>query len=361
VPVDGMELGTTLNPALKTQFELEREDGSVLVGDLPPQLVEHHAGLRSSGLRSWVEAPVGPAGEPFAYVSMRSKRQNAYTEQDLELLKAVALQIAPAFRNATLLEELEIRVAARTADLNASDAARTRMLATVSHELRNALAAVMGFDQVLLKNQTGNLTERQVQVLRSIESSTGQIESLAHDLTDFANIEVGQYKLEKKRADLAGMVIEVAASFAPAFTKKRQKNVVSGCDRPVELQADPDRVAQVLQNLIGNASKYSPEGTVITVSLEVSEGAARIAVRDQGIGISQEDQKHLFQSFFRANDPEVRAVSGTGLGLAVSKRLLELHEGGIGVVSTPGRGSVFTMWLPLEIMAGGVSRLRAGK
>lgn len=347
VPVNGDELRTTPVPALRAQFGLEREDGAVLLGDLPPELVERHPGFLSAGLRSWMEVPVGPIGGPLAYVSLRSRQQDAYTEQDLALLKEIALQIAPAFRNATLLKELEKRVADRTADLNASDAAKTRMMATVSHEISNALAAIAGFNQVLLKNRTGNLTKRQLLVLHSIESSTGQLASLTRDLTDFANIEAGQYRLDKEQVDLAGLVSDVAASLAPGFTKKQQRFVVSGCDRPLELQADPHRVAQVLRNLISNASKYSAKGTGITVSLEISEGTARIAVRDQGIGISEEDQKLLFQSFFRANHPEVRAVSGTGLGLAVSKRLLELHEGGIGVASTLGRGSVFTMWLPL--------------
>ncbi len=350
VPVDGSELGTTLVPALRARFGLAREDGSVLLGDLPPKLVEQHPELRASGLRSWVEVPVGPAGEPFAYVSLRSRQENAYTEQDLELLKAVALQVAPAFRNATLLEDLEKRVTERTAELSTAVSARTRMLATVSHELRNALAAVTGFNQVLLKNRDGSLTEQQLRILGHVASGNGQINSLVSDLTDFANIDAGQLALEMVRVDLAGLVNEGAASFAPTVEKTRQKIVVSGCDSPVIVQADRDRIAQVLRNLLSNASKYSPAGTEITVSLEASEGAARIAVRDQGVGISEEDQKQLFQSFFRASNPEVRAVSGTGLGLAVSRKLMELHDGGIGVASTPGRGSVFTMWLPLDIM-----------
>ncbi len=257
VRVADADPGMVLFPVGVRDILPAREDGCILIGSTTMQKEPSHI-YHLAGLRSWMQAPVGPAEKPLAYISLRSRQEDAYSERELELLKEVASQVAPAIRNAETMEALDRDVAQRTADLSAAIAARTRVLATMSRELSSGLSVATAFSETLQKNSVGSPTEKQSIVLRSLTASAAHIQELVNDLTDFKKVEGGQIRLSKVSVDLSGMVNDVADSSVQAVRARGQSLVVSGCDHPVRVWADWARMAQVLSNLISTCLEILP-------------------------------------------------------------------------------------------------------
>jgi signal transduction histidine kinase len=246
-------------------------------------------------------------------------------------------------------KSLEHMVLKRTRELVESNAAKDKFLNIVSHELRTPLTSLKGMTQLLRRR-----VERADSVtilssgLADMERSIRRMEVLVNDLLDSSLIETNMFVLHRKRYDLVllcrGLIEEYTAGHGPSLTFE-----LSG--EPLEVEVDVDRISQVIINLLTNARKYSSKGTPITVTLQQAGYEAAITVRDMGVGIPAEAQEFIFDQFYRVRDIEVQngAHTGLGLGLYISRKIVERHGGHIEVQSSPGEGSTFTVILPLYI------------
>ena len=240
------------------------------------------------------------------------------------------------------------QLAEKSRELERASEHKSEFLANMSHEVRTPLNAIVGFSQVLREKLFGELNEKQEEYLDDTLSSANHLLSLINDILDLSKVEAGQVELE-----LGTFSLREALERGVVMVRERAtKNGVAlelELDPSVDLvEGDERRIRQVIFNLLSNAVKFTPEGGRIDVSSQQANGEIRVAVRDTGPGIPHEDQARIFEEFQQARTPEGERPEGTGLGLALSKRLIELHGGRIWVESEPGKGSTFTFTLPVE-------------
>ncbi|MGC9357295.1 MAG: GAF domain-containing protein [Anaerolineae bacterium] len=233
-----------------------------------------------------------------------------------------------------------------TAEVEA-DRAKSDFVSTVSHELRTPMTAIKGYVDLLLMGTTGDLTKMQAQFLEVVRTNADRLTALVNDLLDLSRIETGKIVLNPRPLDMGNVIEQAVMTIAP---KAREKGLVARDVVPdglPKVYGDPDRVFQILTNLLGNAFKYTPIGGEISVHAYIRDAMMHVAVTDTGIGISREDQESIFDRFFRVDDPLVQEESGTGLGLSITASLVKMQGGEVFVESEPGEGSIFTFTLPL--------------
>jgi signal transduction histidine kinase len=260
-----------------------------------------------------------------------------FGESQVALLQSFARQAVIAVENARLLNELE------RANKHKSD-----FLAHMSHELRTPLNAIIGFSEALRERMFGELNEKQADYLKDIHDSGRHLLSLINDILDLSKIEAGRMELE-----LSTFHLPTAISNALVLVRERATRHGVQLDsqidpRLAEFEADERKVKQVLLNLLSNAVKFTPEGGRVAVTAQLDTDHVEIAVRDTGEGIATEDQAALFQEFRQVGRDRLKKAEGTGLGLALTKRFVELHGGRIRVESAPGKGSTFAFTLPMR-------------
>lgn len=226
---------------------------------------------------------------------------------------------------------------------------KSEFLANMSHEIRTPLNGILGFTNLLQKSE---LSPRQQDYLTTIQKSAESLLGIINEILDFSKIEAGKLVLENLPFNLRDLIQDALTMLAPAAHEK-QLELVSLVyrDTPIQLQGDPQRLKQILTNLVGNAIKFTQGGTVAVRAMLEDESddraQLRISVQDTGIGLSEEDQQALFKAFSQADNSLSRQAGGTGLGLVISKRLIEQMGGEIGVDSTPGEGAEF--WISLSL------------
>lgn len=263
--------------------------------------------LENGYVLQWYSAPVGGAADPIGRL---------FTFQDV-----------------TELAEL--------------DRLKSEFVSTVSHELRTPLTSIIGYLNMVLSEQVGRLDPQQKEFLATVSRNTERLANLINDLLDIQRIEAGRTPLQIQPVLLTDLVDHVAQTFRVAAEHKGLTFEVSAAMGPgPTVMGDPDRLTQILSNLVSNAVKYTQEGFV-RISAAVYDGEAILTVEDSGVGISAADQKRLFEKFFRGENPYTREAGGTGLGLAIVKILVEEHGGSISVTSQPGKGSCFAVRLPV--------------
>ena len=230
---------------------------------------------------------------------------------------------------------------------------KSQFLANMSHELRTPLNAILGYTELILDNIYGEAPEKMRGVLERVQTNGKHLLGLINDVLDLSKIEAGQLTLSLSDYSLAELVQGVYVAVEPlaaqknlALTTKVAKGLPVG-------HGDERRLAQVLLNLVGNAIKFTETGEV-AIEASASDGAFRVAVRDSGPGIAAADQAKIFEEFQQVDNTSTRQKGGTGLGLAISKRIVEMHGGRIVVDSELGKGSTFTIKLPVN--AGGEGR-----
>jgi signal transduction histidine kinase len=222
---------------------------------------------------------------------------------------------------------------------------KSEFLASMSHELRTPLNAIIGFSQVLRERMVGEVNEKQEEYLDDIISSGNHLLSLINDVLDLSKVEAGQFDLEIAPFSLKD-ALERGVSMVKERAMQNGVGVALDAGAPVgTVEADERRISQVVFNLLSNAVKFTPEGGSVIVSSIRMNGEVHVTVSDTGPGIAAEDQARIFEEF-QQTDVGARQLEGTGLGLALSKRLIELHGGRIWVDSELGRGSMFTFALP---------------
>ena len=247
---------------------------------------------------------------------------------------------------ATLVGWFDQRLRTQGRALELASRHKSEFLANMSHELRTPLNAVIGFSDVLLQKMFGELNERQEEYVRDIREAGRHQLALVNDILDLSKVEAGRMELEPTDFSLPALITDATALLRERASQKGVRLVVATDETLGSIHADERKIKQVLFNLVMNAIKFTPSGGTITVAGERTSAAVSVSVTDTGIGIAAEDQTRIFEEFRQAGDSAGRAVEGTGLGLSLAKRFIELHRGTLSVVSEPGRGSKFVFVLP---------------
>jgi signal transduction histidine kinase len=248
------------------------------------------------------------------------------------------------FRDITDRKQLEARLEAKNAQLQELNHLQTNFVHSVSHELRTPLTSIVGYAEFLEDSLAGPEHPDLLEYVHQIQRSTWRLERLLDDLLDFALMEAGTFRLKPELTELGDKVLEIAESFLPQVAQAGLDLKVSLPESPLLVTADAQRVGQVLTNFIGNAVKLTPPGGRIGVRASAVGDAMRVEVCDTGPGIRPEEMPRLFQRFSQLESGIKRG--GAGLGLSISKGLIEAHGGTIGVESAPGEGSTFWFTLP---------------
>ncbi|WP_144768044.1 hybrid sensor histidine kinase/response regulator [Herbaspirillum sp. SJZ099] len=262
-----------------------------------------------------------------------------------------------SFSDITARKELEQKLQEARAAADAANHAKSAFLATMSHEIRTPLNGILGNLELLGRTPLG---ERQQDRLRIIDSSSRDLLDIINDILDFSKVEAGQMVLETIRFDILDLIEQAIAIFVPLADAKDLRLFYAIPPTLVRCyEGDPTRIRQILINLLSNAIKFTEQGKIV-IQVDAEEGAAgsllRIRVSDTGIGISPARQRQLFQPFTQAEASTTRLFGGTGLGLALCKRLTDLMQGTIAVDSRQGAGSSFTVRLPLAAIPPAAAR-----
>lgn len=306
-----------------------------------------------------VIAGILPQAGPAGLLVLGRSGVAAQSRADEELVAILTSYLAIALENSALYEEswasrteLERKVQERTkqlADANDQlvrmDKAKSDWVSAVSHELRTPLAAIKGYASLLNTGQFGPLAKPQGERISKIEKHADLLATFINNLLDIARIESGKVTMEPRRIPVEEFLTSVQDVVQPQMQAKKLKFSVER-DGVKELYGDSQHLQRVFVNLLSNAIKYTPEAGTITMAMTREGGRVRASVTDSGCGIGPEDLTKLFQEFYRANDPINQEVKGTGLGLALVKRIVEAHRGEITVVSEKGKGSTFSVSLP---------------
>ena len=258
--------------------------------------------------------------------------------------------IALQRRQSAALVILNQRIASKSREVEAANRNKSEFLANMSHELRTPLNAIIGFSEVLKERMFGELNPKQAEYLHDIHGSSNHLLSLINDVLDLSKVEAGRMDLELTRFDLCG-ALGNAVTLIRERAIRNDVSLTVTCDPEIDgWTADERKFKQIMLNLLSNAVKFTPPGGTIKVRACHIGQAVEIAVADTGKGISAEDQKLVFEEFRQVGGDSAEKAEGTGLGLALTKRFIELHGGTIKVESEIGKGSTFTFTLPNKVL-----------
>jgi len=284
------------------------------------------------GLSSMVVVPLRQSGTPVGLLHVCFQRTGALEDDELALLEAYADQATIVILQAQAFAQLE-----------AADALKSEFLATVSHELRTPLTATKGFvDTVLLQWDRLDDAQRR-RLLQRASGNADELARLIDQLLDYSRLDAGTVAVFLVEVELASLIDKLVARMAPVLDGHR---VRVDAEPGILVDTDPDAFAHVLGNLLTNAANFSPDGSPISVMTATGAGCAVVSVQDRGIGIAADEHERIFERFYRVRD-DSGAGRGTGIGLAIAARFVELLGGTIRVESAPGDGSTFSFTLPL--------------
>ncbi|MBV9894983.1 MAG: PAS domain S-box protein [Chloroflexi bacterium] len=301
---------------------------------------EHLRMLRELDSRSVMIVPLVARGRMLGAVSLISTASNrVYDESDLAIAEELARRCGQAVDNARLHQEAQTAVKARD-----------RFVSIASHELRTPIARVKGYAEMLLAAQSdGDLTDEMLRrSLTRIDNASDRLAGLVRDLLDVSKITAGNLPLRVRSVDVTELVREVVGRYQEGLAAAASGHLLLDIvGAPVSVSADPERLEQVLTNLLDNAVKYSPDGPELRVRLQPKARGVLLEVSDRGIGLPPETAERIFDAFSRASNAEERQITGMGLGLYICRNIVEQHHGRIWARSEgEGAGTTMCVWLP---------------
>ncbi len=328
-------------PVLKTGTRLVFED---LQNDERYRALSRAGTVASLGFKAAAAFPIRTKDKIIGTLHVTNLTKRPFASEELQLLESIAQQVGVASENAKLFEEL--REAKERAEL--SDRAKSDFLANMSHELRTPLNAIIGFSEMLVDEKIGPLNPDQKEFLSDVLKSGQHLLEIINDVLDLVKVASGKLELKAQRFSLSEAIAETCSIVKPIADKR---NVAINVDAPVDkdiITLDPLRFKQVLYNLLSNAIKYNHDNGNVEVAVSVNEQKQiRLQVKDTGIGIKEEDLPRIFDDFIQLNIGTTKVQQGTGLGLALTKKIIEQQKGSITAESEVGHGSTFTVVLPL--------------
>jgi GAF domain-containing protein len=313
--------------------------------------------LVRTGTRALLAIPMLREDELIGGFTVNKKTPGAFSPEVIELLQTFATQSALAIQNARLFRE----IADKGRQLEAASRHKSEFLANMSHELRTPLNAILGFSEVLAERMFGEVNAKQAEYLQDILSSGRHLLSLINDILDLSKVEAGRLELELGRFHLPTSLDNALTLVRERATRHGIRLTQTVDQRVGDIVADERKVKQILLNLLSNAVKFTPEGGRVGVTATAAEDVVTIAVSDTGIGIASEDQAAIFEEFRQVGREDARKQEGTGLGLTLAKKFVELHGGRIWVQSQVGQGSTFTFTLPVRFDERGPSEPGGGE
>jgi signal transduction histidine kinase len=360
VPMDGSLVGTVVSSGVP-----------IVTDDMSADPRSYRMPGLDVLLRTAAVVPLRSAGVVIGTVSVYNHRDGRpFTEHDLQLLETLGDQVVVGLDRAAVLDEIrrsERSLAAKNVELQRAARLKGEFLANMSHELRTPLNAIIGFSDLMLTGDVGPVSTQQQEFLEAVLRNGRHLLELISGILDLSKIEAGRMSLSLTPTDLREAITGAVAD-TESLRRSKQQSVWLELDQtPLHVVADSMRVRQVLFNLLSNASKFTAEGGSIILSALstraplappadrvgeerklVTKDVVWVSVADTGIGIRPEDMPRLFQEFSQVDSSASRQAQGTGLGLALSRKLVELHGGTIGAESLPGRGSTFWFILPAD-------------
>ncbi len=360
IPVDASLLGWAVT-----------QDNSLVSDDMDADPRSYHPPNHTGKLKTAAVIPLRSAGVPIGTVSVYNRRDGRpFSDHDLQLLQILGDQVVVGLDRATVLQEIrrnELALRTKNLELQRATQLKNEFLANMSHELRTPLNAIIGFSDLILEGGTGELSAQQREFTEAVLRNGKHLLSLINSALDLSKIEAGRMTLTLSATDLREAIVGAVADTASLRTAKRQECTLDLDYAPLTVVADGGRIRQILFNLLSNASKFTPEDGKICLAAvrtraQLRQPAERagdqarlvpkdvvwVSVMDEGIGIKPDDMPKLFQEFSQVDSSSSRRAQGSGLGLALSKKFVEMHGGTIGADSVFGKGAAFWFLLPVE-------------
>ncbi len=306
---------------------------------------ERHDTARLGAYRTLLAVPMLRGNEPIGVISMsRGAQVEPFTAKQLELVTTFADQAVIAIENVRLFNEIQDK----SRQLEVAGKHKSEFLANMSHELRTPLNAIIGFSEVLIEKMFGELNAKQEDYLKDIYTSGKHLLSLINDILDLSKIEAGRMDLEPSGFDVPNALANALTLIRERATRHNIALDLQVDPQMGEIRADERKFKQILLNLLSNAVKFTPDGGRVELRAKKAGGTLEVCVHDTGIGIAPEDQQAVFEEFRQVGRHYTSKNEGTGLGLALTKRFVELHGGRLWLESEPGKGSTFTFTIPSE-------------
>ncbi len=296
------------------------------------------------GVRAGLGVPLMREGNLVGVLTVLRNEPRAFTQKQIELVETFADQAVIAIENVRLFDEIQDK----SRQLEQASQHKSQFLASMSHELRTPLNAIIGLTEMMVTNAARFGTEKALEPLRRVNAAGTHLLGLINEVLDLSKIEAGKLELNPERVNLARLIDEVVGTAGQLAEKNQNRLIVEAQENVGAFNADSMRLKQILLNLLSNACKFTKEGEVALRVRKVADGRdwVEFAVADTGIGLTAEQQAKLFQEFTQADSLTARRYGGTGLGLALSRKLARMMGGDVTVTSEPGKGSVFTVRLP---------------